>query len=64
MFNWKTILLMALPMLEAAGHAKVNEDANDTGKDDAIGEGLLYAVKLLKAIVLNQALPKAPESLT
>jgi hypothetical protein len=51
-------------MLEAAGHAKVNEDANDTGKDDAIGEGLLYAVKLLKAIVLNQALPKAPESLT
>lgn len=63
MFNWKFILTMALPLLEAAGQAKINEDDNDTGRDDAIGEGLLYAVKLLKAIVLNKPLPKAPESL-
>lgn len=63
MFNWKMILLMALPMMEAAGQSYVNQDANDTGKDDAIGEGILYAVKLLKAIVLNNPLPKAPDSL-
>jgi hypothetical protein len=62
-FDWKFILLMILPMLEASGHAYVNQDTNDTGKDDAIGEGLLYAVKLLKAIVLNNPLPKAPEAL-
>jgi hypothetical protein len=61
--SWKFILLMALPMLEAAGQAKVDEDENSTGKDDAIGEGMLYGVKLLKAIVLNKPLPKAPESL-
>lgn len=63
MFNWKLILLMALPMLEAAGQAKVDEDANDTGKDDAIGQSMLYAAKLVKALALGSELPKAPKAL-
>lgn len=63
MFNWKMILLMILPMLEAAGQAKIAEDENDTGKDDAIGQSMLYVVKLVKAIVLNNPLPKAPDVL-
>lgn len=63
-FDWRFLLTLALPMLELAGHAKINEDENTTGKDDAIGEGLLYIVKLAKAIVLNKPeLPKAPDSL-
>lgn len=62
-FDWKLILIMALPMLEAAGHAKVNEDADDTGKDDAIGESMLYAAKLVKALALGTELPKVPASL-
>jgi hypothetical protein len=64
MFNWKFLLSMALPYLELAGQAKINEDENTTGKDDAIGEAMIFASKLLKAIVLNQPLPKAPDSLT
>jgi hypothetical protein len=62
-FDWKLILLMALPMLEAAGQAKVNEDENDTGKDDAIGQSMLYAAKLIKALALGSELPKAPKVL-
>lgn len=54
---------MILPMLEAAGQAKIAEDENDTGKDDAIGQSMLYVVKLVKAIVLNNPLPKAPDVL-
>jgi len=51
-------------MMEAAGYAKVNEDPNQTGKDDVTGEAILFATKLIKAIVLDQPLPKAPASLT
>jgi hypothetical protein len=64
MFNWKMILLMVLPMMEAAGQAKIEEDANSTGKDDITGEAILYAVKLVKAIVMGKSdLPKAPKAL-
>ena len=63
MFGWKTLLNMLLPMLEAVGTAKINEDANSTGKDDLIGESLLFAVKLLRAIVNGTDLPKAPAGL-
>lgn len=62
-FNWQFILIMLLPMLEAAGQAKVNEDANDTGKDDAIGQSMLYASKLIKALATGNDLPKAPKVL-
>jgi len=54
---------MALPMLEAAGQAKVNEDENETGKDDATGQAMLFAVKLIKALALGKELPKAPSAL-
>lgn len=63
MFGWKTLLNMLLPMLESIGQAKIDEDANDTGKDDIIGQSLIYAVKLLKAIVNGKDLPKAPDAL-
>lgn len=63
MFGWKMLLNMLLPMLESIGQAKIDEDANDTGKDDIIGQSLLYAVKLLKAVANGQAPPKAPDVL-
>ncbi len=62
-FDFKMILLMALPMLEAAGQAKVDEDSNDSGKDDAVGQSMLFAVKLIKALALGKELPKAPPAL-
>lgn len=43
------ILGWALPMVESAGQAKIDEDSNDTGKDDLIGQALVAAAKLLKA---------------
>jgi len=64
MFTWKVLLNMLMPMLESIGNAKINEDENSTGKDDMIGEGLLYAVKLLRAINAGaDKLPKAPAML-
>lgn len=61
--NWKTILKLVLPMIEAAGEDKKAEDENDTGKDDAIGVSLVYAAQLLRAILTNKDLPKAPKEL-
>lgn len=63
MFGWKMLLNMLLPMLEAIGQGKINEDANSTGKDDMIGESLVFACKLLKAIAEGKELPKAPAAL-
>jgi len=60
---WKTILTWVLPMVKAAGEAKKAEDANDTGRDDAIGVSLVYAADLLTAIINNKELPKAPDVL-
>ncbi|MEO7538874.1 MAG: hypothetical protein ABIV21_02520 [Pyrinomonadaceae bacterium] len=60
MFNWKMLLAMVLPMLESIGQAKVDEDLNETGKDDLTGQSLLYAVKVLKAISQGKTPPKAP----
>lgn len=62
-FDWKFLLLMGLPMLEAAGQAKIDEDENSVGKDDAAGEAMLFAVKLIKALALGKTLPKAPDAL-
>jgi hypothetical protein len=50
MFGWKMLLNMLLPMLEAMGQAKVNEDENDTGKDDIVGQAMLFGVKIFRAI--------------
>lgn len=61
--NWKMLLLFALPMLKAAGQAKIDEDANSTGKDDIQGEAMMFAAKLIEAIALGKELPKAPKSL-
>jgi hypothetical protein len=60
---WKLILNMALPLIEAAGQAKIDEDQNETGKDDIIGQAILFGVKLFRAIVSDKPLPKAPEFL-
>jgi hypothetical protein len=63
MFGWKTLLMMVMPMLEALGWSKVNEDANDTGKDDILGQAILFGVKIFRAVLsndtdkLNQLLP-------
>jgi len=51
MFGWKTLLLMVLPMLESIGYAKVNEDENETGVDDIIGQSILFGVKIFRAVL-------------
>jgi hypothetical protein len=53
MFGWKMLLQMVMPMLEALGMAKVNEDANDTGKDDILGQAILFGVKIFRAVLSN-----------
>jgi len=64
MFNWRMLLLMVMPMLEAVGTSKVNEDENDTGSDDIIGQAILFGVKIFRAVLsgntgqLQQMLPK------
>lgn len=51
MFGWKTLLLMVMPMLEQLGFAKVNEDENETGKDDIIGQAILFGVRIFRAVL-------------
>lgn len=58
--NWKTILKWILPMIEVAGQEMIDADDNDYGKDDIQGVGIVYAVKILKAIVGGKPVPKAP----
>jgi hypothetical protein len=62
--GWKMLLSLVLPLIEAAGQAKIDEDANDTGKDDAIGVAMIYGVKLFRAIANGKELPKAPKELS
>lgn len=63
-FNWKFFVNMAIPFIDAAGNDYINKDADDAGKDDMIGQSLVYVAKLLKAIVTDKPLPKAPDALT
>lgn len=63
MWNWKMLLKMVMPMLESIGQAKIDEDANNTGKDDITGQSILYAIKLLNAVLEGKDAPKAPSIL-
>lgn len=58
--NWTLLATMAIGLLQTAGIAKKAEDANDTGTDDLIGDGLLYAAKFLQWLVFDRKSP-APE---
>lgn len=40
---------MALPMVEEAGEGYIEQDENDTGRDDLTGQALVAAARLLKA---------------
>lgn len=51
MLNWKMWLQMLFPMLISIGQQKIDEDDNDTGTDDIIGQSILFGVKLFKAIL-------------
>lgn len=42
---------MAAPLIQSAGIAKENEDANHTGKDDLIGFALVSLSELITAIL-------------
>lgn len=55
--TWKVFALMAIGMLKSAGIAKVNEDDNDTGSDDLIGNGLVYAAQFLEWLLSDRAKP-------
>jgi len=63
--NWKFFATMAAGMIESAGISKVSEDENNTGTDDVIGEGLIYAAKLLRWLVSGAKgnKPSVPDSL-
>lgn len=60
---WMVLLAMALPLAKAAGIQKINEDENNTGKDDIIGISILYGVSLFEAIVNGKEVPMAPKEL-
>lgn len=61
--NWKFFVKMAIPMIENAGEMYIGKDDNDTGRDDLIGQSLVYVAKLLNAIINDKELPKAPAAL-
>lgn len=63
--NWKFFVKMAIPVIENAGEMYIGKDENQTGKDDIIGQSLLYCARLLRAIVEDKfdALPKVPSVL-
>jgi hypothetical protein len=63
MFNWKMFVRMAIPMIENAGETYIDKDENSSGKDDMIGQSLVYVSKLLTAIISDKELPKAPKVL-
>jgi hypothetical protein len=52
---WRYFLKMAIPAVEMAGEAYINQDDNDTGQDDLIGRTLLYIVVLIKAVLSGDA---------
>lgn len=58
--NWNFFATLAAGMLESAGIAKQNEDENNTGKDDVIGDALVFAAKFLRWLATG-ALGKAPK---
>lgn len=60
---WKYFVRMAIPFLEAAGEEFIARDDNAHGKDDMIGQSLVYVAKLLRAILNDTPLPKAPDIL-
>jgi hypothetical protein len=63
-FGWQMFVKMAIPMIENAGETYIGKDENSTGRDDLIGQSLIYVAKLLNAIISDKAtLPKAPEAL-
>lgn len=60
---WKILLIMALGPLEAAAMAKIAEDENHTGKDDALGEAMQFIVVFCRALLNDKPLPRPPKSL-
>jgi hypothetical protein len=62
-FNWKFFVNLAIPFIEAAGRDYCAKDENNVGKDDIIGQSLIYVAVLLSAIVNDAPIPKAPEVL-
>jgi hypothetical protein len=63
--NWKFFAIMAAGMVRSAGFAKQAEDENTTGKDDILGQGLVYAANLLEWLATGMAgnKPTAPDAL-
>jgi len=65
--SWKWLLGILLPMLEAFGWQKVNEDENEVGKDDIIGQAILFGVKIFRMVLagdtegLKKALPTSAQ---
>lgn len=58
------LLVMALGPLEAAGMAKIREDENDTGKDDATGVTMVWIAQATRALVNDKPLPRLPPAVT
>ena len=63
-FDWRFFANMAIPFIEKAGRDYIGKDVDDVGKDDIIGQSLVYIAKLLSAIINDvPTLPKAPVAL-
>ena len=60
---WKILIASLLPTLRIIGEMKKNEDANNTGRDDAEGAAFTFAADLLEALATGKQLPKAPDVL-
>lgn len=63
--NWKFFVTMAIGFLRSAGVALENQDANNEGSDDLIGEGLVYAADFVQWLLNGRpgAAPETPASL-
>lgn len=62
--NWKFFANLGVGFLESAGIAKVDEDENEIGLDDLIGQALLFSVKLARFALSGGkgSVPKAPDA--
>lgn len=65
MFKWQFFAMMAIGYMRSAGVAKQLEDANDTGSDDILGRGLVFAADFSEWLVngMKGDAPKVPQGI-
>lgn len=61
--DWKFFAEIGVMYLRKGAKYWRKKDANNTGKDDALGVALDYAADLVDAVLEEKELPKAPAEL-